>query len=49
MVENAKTRDGSGLLISSSRAILYASRGDDYAEAAATAARALRDSINRFR
>ncbi len=49
VVENAKTRDGSGLLISSSRAILYASRGDDYAEAAATAARALRDSINRFR
>jgi orotidine-5'-phosphate decarboxylase len=49
VVTNAKTPDGTGLIISSSRAILYASRGGDYAEAAATAARALRDEINRHR
>ena len=49
VVTNAKTADGTGLVISSSRAILYASSGDDYAEAAATATRALRDEINRHR
>lgn len=49
VVSNAKTADGTGLIVSSSRAILYASGGDDYAEAAANAARALRDEINRYR
>lgn len=49
VVTNAKTADGTGLIISSSRAILYASNNDDYAEAAANAARALRDEINRWR
>ena len=49
VVSNAKTADGTGLIVSSSRAILYASHGDDYAEAAADAARALRAEINRFR
>ena len=49
VVSNAKSADGSGLVISSSRAILYASSGDDYADAAARAARDLRDSINRYR
>lgn len=49
VVTNAKTADGTGLMVSSSRAILYASSGDDYAEAAANAARELRDQINRFR
>lgn len=49
VVSNARTRDGTGLIVSSSRAILYASSGDDYAEAAAHAARALRDEINRHR
>lgn len=49
VVSNAKSADGSGLVISSSRAILYASGGDDFADAAARAARDLRDSINRFR
>ena len=49
VVTNAITADGTGLVVSSSRAILYASSGDDYAEAAATAAQALRDEINRFR
>ncbi|MDR6993323.1 orotidine-5'-phosphate decarboxylase [Luteimonas sp. 3794] len=49
VVGNAKTADGTGLMVSSSRAILYASNGDDYADAAAREARALRDAINRFR
>lgn len=49
VVTNAKTRDGTGLIVSSSRAILYASNGDDFAEAAADAARSLRDEINRYR
>lgn len=49
VVSNARTRDGTGLVISSSRAILYASAGDDYADAAAHAARTLRDEINRHR
>lgn len=49
VVSNAKTADGTGLIVSSSRAILYASNGDDYAAAAANAARALRDEINRYR
>jgi orotidine-5'-phosphate decarboxylase len=48
-VRNAKTADGTGLVVSSSRAILYASSGDDYAEVAATAARELRDTLNRAR
>ena len=49
VVSNAKTADGTGLIVSASRAILYASQGNDYADAAADAARALRDDINRFR
>lgn len=49
VVKNAKTADGAGLIVSSSRAILYASSDNDYAEAAANAARALRDEINRYR
>ncbi|TDK33980.1 orotidine-5'-phosphate decarboxylase [Luteimonas terrae] len=49
VVTNAKTADGTGLMVSSSRAILYASNGDDYADAAAREARTLRDAINRVR
>ena len=49
VVANAKTADGTGLVVSSSRAILYASNGDDFAEAAAAAAKSLRDEINRYR
>ena len=49
VVRNAVSKDGTGLMISSSRAILYASSGGDYAEAAATAARELRETINRHR
>ncbi|MCD9006559.1 orotidine-5'-phosphate decarboxylase [Luteimonas sp. XNQY3] len=49
VVGNAKTTDGTGLMVSSSRAILYASNGDDYSDAAAREARTLRDAINRHR
>jgi len=49
VVANAKTADGTGLIVSSSRAILYASNGGDYAQAAARASKALRDEINRHR
>src|SRR5690606_27191653 len=49
VVKNARSADGTGLVDSSSRAILYASSADDYATAAATAAQALRDEINRHR
>ena len=49
VVRNGCTPDGSGLLVSSSRAILYASDGPDHAAASAAAARALRDEINRHR
>jgi orotidine-5'-phosphate decarboxylase len=43
------TADGTGLVINSSRAILYAGAGTDYAAAAAAAARATRDQINACR
>ncbi|QOW19907.1 orotidine-5'-phosphate decarboxylase [Lysobacter ciconiae] len=49
VVSNARTDDGSGLVVSSSRAVLYASSGDDFAHAAAAAARTLREQINRYR
>lgn len=41
--------DGFGLLISASRAVLYASNGPDFARAARDAAIALRDAIERVR
>jgi orotidine-5'-phosphate decarboxylase len=44
-----KTAAGTGLVISSSRAILYASSGEDFATAARKAAQTLRDSINAHR
>lgn len=46
VVRNGQTAAGTGLIVSSSRGILYASRGDDFASAARTAALALRDQIN---
>jgi orotidine-5'-phosphate decarboxylase len=48
-VQNGRTKNGTGLVISSSRAILYASSGDDFAAAARTAALTLRDQINAAR
>ena len=49
VVSNAKSADGTGLMVSSSRAVLYASSAGDYAEAAAIAARTLRDRVNTHR
>lgn len=49
VVRSGATADGTGLIINSSRGILYASSGGGYADAAADAARALRDEINRYR
>lgn len=49
VVRNGRTADGTGLMISSSRAILYAGNDEDFAEAARKAASALRDEINRCR
>ena len=45
-VRNGQTGTGAGLVISSSRGILYASDRDDFASAARTAALKLRDQIN---
>ena len=49
VMKAGKTAAGTGLVISSSRAILYASSGDDFATAARKAAQDLRDSINAHR
>ncbi|HEY1283232.1 MAG TPA: orotidine-5'-phosphate decarboxylase [Steroidobacteraceae bacterium] len=48
-VTNGRTKSGTGLIISSSRAILYASPGPDFAQAARTATLTLRDQINAAR
>jgi orotidine-5'-phosphate decarboxylase len=48
-VRAGQTAAGTGLLISSSRAILYASQGADFASAARAATAALRTEINRGR
>lgn len=49
VLRSGRTVDGAGLVISSSRAILYASNGADFVDAAREAARSLRDEINRYR
>jgi orotidine-5'-phosphate decarboxylase len=49
VVTQGKTKDGTGLVISSSRAILYAGDGDDFAKAAGAAAKKQRDEINKYR
>ncbi len=49
VVHNGKNSAGAGLIISSSRAILYASSGDDFAAAARRATETLRADINRYR
>ena len=46
VVANGATAVGTGLIISASRAVLYAGGGKDYAEAARSAAQKLRDAIN---
>jgi orotidine-5'-phosphate decarboxylase len=49
VARNGCTADGRGLLISSSRAILYAGHDADFATAARKATTALRAMVNRFR
>jgi len=49
VVLNGTNSEDAGLIISSSRAILYASAGEDFGAAARRAAQALRDEINRYR
>jgi len=49
VLRHGRTPDGNGLMISSSRAILYAGNGEDFAQAARAAALELRETINRFR
>jgi orotidine-5'-phosphate decarboxylase len=48
-VRAGQTAAGTGLVISSSRAVLYASTGEDFAQAARTVALQLRDQINEHR
>jgi orotidine-5'-phosphate decarboxylase len=48
-VRAGQTAAGTGLIISSSRAILYAASGEDFAQGARRAAEALRTEINRSR
>jgi orotidine-5'-phosphate decarboxylase len=49
VVTNGQNVRGTGLIVSSSRAILYASGERDFAEAARAATASLRDEINRHR
>lgn len=49
VMQHGQTADSAGLMISSSRAILYASQGEDFADAARKAAQDLREAINRCR
>ena len=49
VVTTGKTSANTGLIISSSRSVLYASNSDDFADAARNVAMALRDEINLYR
>jgi len=49
VVYNGRNSTNAGLIISTSRAVLYAGGGSDFAAAARGAAMALRDEINRYR
>jgi orotidine-5'-phosphate decarboxylase len=46
VMRNGATSDGTGLVVNSSRAVLYASSRDDYASAARQSVIALRDALN---
>ncbi|KMQ80157.1 Orotidine 5'-phosphate decarboxylase [Candidatus Burkholderia pumila] len=48
-VRAGRTANGTGMLINSSRAIIYADKGDNYAQAAAETAKKTRDTINAYR
>ena len=49
VLKHGQTANGTGLLISSSRAILYADSGENFAQAARVATQTLRQAINRYR
>jgi orotidine-5'-phosphate decarboxylase len=49
VLSNGLDVNGTGLVISSSRAIIFADSGPDYAQAAAAAAEAAMNEINKFR
>lgn len=49
LVEAGQTANGTGLMVNSSRAVLYASDGKEFAKAARQAALQTRDEINRYR
>jgi orotidine-5'-phosphate decarboxylase len=49
VLRHGRTADGHGLMINSSRAILYAGNGEDFAHASRAATLELRDTINRYR
>ena len=49
VLENGMRPDRSGLIISASRSVLYASSGEDFADAARTEAVKLKEEINRHR
>ena len=48
-VEAGRTASGGGLMINSSRAILYAGKGEDFAQEARRVAQETRDAINHWR
>lgn len=48
-VKNGLDTNGSGMIINSSRGIIYAGRGKEFADAARRATQTLREEINRFR
>lgn len=49
VIKNGKDHNGTGLIINSSRGIIYASNGTDFGNAARRATLELRDTINCFR
>jgi orotidine-5'-phosphate decarboxylase len=49
VLRHGLTADRTGLMINSSRGILYAGSGEDFAAASRTAAAELRDTINQLR
>jgi orotidine-5'-phosphate decarboxylase len=49
VITNGQTPAGEGLMVNSSRAILYAASDDTWIEAARNATRTLRDQINQYR
>lgn len=48
-VKNAQNKEGRGMIINSSRGIIYASSGEDFAQSAKREAERLREEINKYR